>query len=284
MKKLYVIGDPIEHSLSPKMHNAALMKLGLGRKFTYNKMRVAKRDLEKFVEKLRSEEIAGASVTIPNKEAIIPFLDQLTIEAELIQAVNTVYKENGKVVGHNTDGIGCIKALEEEGVSPIGKRVVLLGAGGAAKAIAFTLALYKIEKLFIINRTLEKAEALAISIMNKTNVHTISGSLYELEKALKNADMLINATSVGMKGETENHTLVSTNLLHSDLIVEDIVYNPRKTKLLEDAEKAGGKIVGGENMLLHQGAEQFKIFTGRMAPKEEMRKALLVALDEISSK
>lgn len=284
MKQLYVIGDPVEHSLSPPMHNAALKELGLDKEFTYNRMRIPKEDLEKFVEKLRVGAVTGASITMPDKEAIIPFLDQLTREAELIQGVNTVYKKDGKVIGHNTDGIGCIRALEEAGISPAGKRVVLLGAGGAARAIAITLALREVEKLLILNRTVDKAEALASSIMNKTNVCISSSSLDKLEGALKDADVLINATSVGMKGETENQALVSANLMRSDLVVEDIVYNPGKTKLLEEAEKAGAKTVEGLNMLVYQGAEQFEIFTGRKAPIEVMRKALLVALDEISSK
>ena len=284
MKKLYVIGDPIEYSLSPLMHNAALKELGLDREFTYNKRKVLKEDLEKFVEEVREGDIDGASITMPYKEGIIPLLDGLTKEAELIQAANTVYKKDYKVIGHNTDGIGCIRALEDAGISVVGKSIVLLGAGGAAKSIAITLALRNIRKLLILNRTEEKAEILANSISRKTNVQISSGSLNRLRAALKDADILINSTSVGMKGKAGDQTLVTANLIHSDLVVEDIVYIPIKTKLLEEAEKAGAKIVKGVGMLVYQGAEQFEIFTGRKAPIEIMRKTLLVALDEISNK
>lgn len=284
MKKLYVIGNPIEYSLSPLMHNAALKELGLEREFTYNKMEILKEDLEKFVEEVREGNIGGASVTMPYKEEIIPLLDGLTKETELIQAVNTVYKKNSKVIGHNTDGIGCIRALEDAGISIVGKRIVLLGAGGAAKSIAISLALGNIRKILILNRTEEKAEILANSISRKTNVQISSGSLNRLRSALKDADILINSTSVGMKEKAGDQTLVTANLIHSDLVVEDIVYNPIKTKMLEEAEKAGAKIVEGVGMLVHQGAEQFEIFTGRKAPIETMRKTLLVALNEISNK
>lgn len=284
MKKLYVIGNPIEYSLSPLMHNAALKELGLEREFTYNKMEILKEDLEKFVEEVREGNIGGASVTMPYKEEIIPLVDGLTKETELIQAVNTVYKKNSKVIGHNTDGIGCIRALEDAGISIVGKRIVLLGAGGAAKSIAISLALGNIRKILILNRTEEKAEILANSISRKTNVQISSGSLNRLRSALKDADILINSTSVGMKEKARDQTLVTANLIHSDLVVEDIVYNPIKTKMLEEAEKAGAKIVEGVGMLVHQGAEQFEIFTGRKAPIETMRKTLLVALNEISNK
>ena len=284
MKKLFIIGDPVDHSLSPIIHNIALKKLGLEEKFSYEKMLVQKKDLKEIINKIRNDEICGISVTMPHKELIIQYLDQLTVEAELIQAVNTVYKENGRIIGHNTDGIGCIRALEEIEASPIGKNVVLLGAGGAAKAIAYKLVLYKIKKLYIINRTKKRAEDLSKCIFEKTNFQTNYGNFDDLKNAVEDADIIINATSIGMKGAVVNKSIISASQLMSNIVVQDIVYNPIKTKFLREAEKAGAKIVNGLSMLLFQGAEQFQIFTGRNAPIDNMRKGLLEVINENNSK
>ena len=284
MKKLYVIGDPVDHSLSPVMHNAALKTLGLDNEFTYDQMKVRKEELKEFIRKVRTGEIIGASVTMPYKEIIIPLLDELTTEADLIGAVNTIYIKDSRVIGHNTDGIGCIKTLEEAGVSINEKKVIILGAGGAAKAIAYTLALKGVKKLAIINRTKKKAETLAKTIEQKTNTIVYTGNFDLLETVLKDADIIINATSVGMRKISENQTLVTEDLIHSDMVVMDVVYDPRVTQLLKEAKKAGAKTVDGSSMLVYQGAEQFKIFTGRKAPIKIMRRALLEVLDENSSK
>lgn len=284
MKKLYVIGDPVDHSLSQVMHNAALKALGLDNEFTYDQMNVRKEELKGFIGKVRTGEIIGASVTMPYKEIIIPLLDELTTDADLIGAVNTIYIKDSRVIGHNTDGIGCIKTLEDAGVSISEKKIIILGAGGAAKAIAYTLALRGVKKLAIINRTKKKAEALAKSIEEKTNTIVYTGNFDLLETVLKDADIIINATSVGMRKISENQTLVTEDLIHSEMLVMDVVYNPKVTQLLKEARKAGAKTVDGSSMLVYQGTEQFKIFTGRKAPIKIMRKALLEVLDENSSK
>jgi shikimate dehydrogenase len=278
MKTLCVIGDPVEHSLSPVMFNAAFKALGLEKQFTYRRMKIQKGDLKGFVERVRTGEITGASVTMPCKEAIASLLDELSEEAKFIKAVNTVYNSGGKVVGCNTDGMGCLKALEEAGVSILGKNVVLLGAGGAAKAIAYTLVHQGVDRLVILNRTVSKAETVARVLRKQTNVD--AGGLDRLKNALRDADVLINATSVGMRGEHEKKTLVTAELMRPDLVVEDIVYVPRRTRLLEEALKAGARIVEGKGMLVYQGAEQFKIFTGKEPPIDAMREALSVALNE----
>lgn len=281
MKILSVIGDPVEHSLSPVMYNAAFMAIGLEKEFTYQRMKIRKEDLRDFIEKVRTGKVTGASVTMPLKEAITSLVDELSEEARFIKAVNTVYEKDGKVVGHNTDGIGCIKALEESGVSIIGKNVVLLGAGGAAKAIAYRLARGSVDRLVILNRTLDKAEALASVLREQIDVD--AGSLDCLKNALSCADVLINATSVGMRGKLEGVTLVTAELMHPDLAVFDIVYVPKRTRLLEEALKAEALDIEGCGMLVHQGAEQFKIFTGRNPPVEVMKGALLEALNEAYS-
>ncbi|MFH1424328.1 MAG: shikimate dehydrogenase [archaeon] len=276
--KLCVIGDPVEHSLSPAMHNAALRELGL--EHTYEKIRVKPEELKKFIERIRSGEISGASITIPHKQSILPLMDGLSKEAELIGAVNTVQRKENKLVGHNTDGIGCVNALEEAGVEVSGKSALILGAGGAARAIAFTLALSGAEALEIANRTPEKAEALARDVNEETGLEVAAGDLSNLGSKIRNVDILINTTSVGMKGTQEDKTLVKAVDMHPGLVVNDIVYTPRKTLLLKEAGKAGCKIVEGRGMLVHQGAEQFRIFTGKDAPVEVMREALNEALGE----
>lgn len=283
MKKLCIIGDPIGHSLSPLMHNAALKELGLDKRYIYTKIRISPTELGGFVRKIRSGKIEGASITIPNKEAIISHLDELTKEAEFIQAVNTAYKIGNRVIGHNTDGTGCMRALKEAGVSIKRKKVIVLGAGGVARAIALTLALQRVGKIVVLNRTLKKAIALANSIKEKTSTNVSAGGFDKLREELSDADILINGTPIGMKGKLEGQTLVTANLMRPELVVNDTVYNPRKTKLLEEAEKVGAKIVDGTGMFVHQGAEQFEIFTGRKAPIEVMRKALLKELERMKS-
>ena len=209
MKRLVVIGDPIGHSLSPAMQTAALSAVGLDGEFTFERMKVPIIELEKFIEKMRKDEISGASVTMPDKEAVIPFLDKLTTEAELIQAVNTVYKADGTLIGTNTDGIGCIKALVEV-CGPIAeKKVVLLGAGGAVRAISFALVLADVGKLHIVNRTIENARIIVDNIRTHTGTEVGLGNLDILENTLKDADILINATSIGMRGVMEDQTLAT---------------------------------------------------------------------------
>jgi len=278
MKQLYVIGDPVDYSLSPMIHTAALKKLDLEHEYQYDKLRLKKTDLQQFVDRIRRDEIHGASVTLPYKEIIIEYVDQLTKEAELIQAANTLYHENGLAVAHNTDGIGCIRSFKEAGITLNNKQVILLGAGGAAKAIAFSLIRNNITKLHIFNRNQERAANLVRIIKKHLNCNVRTDTMDNLSYYMKDADILINATSVGMKGISEGTSLVNPSLLHSRLVVQDIVYNPRKTALISEAEKIGATTVDGIDMLIHQGAEQFKIFTGKNAPVAVMKYALLEVL------
>jgi len=254
MKQLCIIGDPVEHSLSPRMHNAAIRELGLELEFTYKKENVIQEELAEFVERIRSGEIHGASVTIPHKQALLPLADKLTKEAEQMQAANTLFMKEGELVAHNTDASGFLRALEEAGFDPAGKKAVLLGAGGAARAIAHSLSCAR--EIVIVNRTEEKAESLASELEN--------ARVGENEEC----DLLVNATPVCPVDEIKA------------TVVTDINYSPIRTKLLELAEKSGAKTILGTEMLLHQGAEQFELFTGRKAPVEVMRQALLEALHE----
>jgi len=280
MKKLFIIGDPIRHSLSPPIHNAALKKLNLENIYSYEKKELKRDEIENFIDKIRKGEYLGASVTIPYKEIVIPYLDELTKDANSIHAVNTIYNKKGKVVGHNTDGIGFLKSLNKAGILIENKKIVILGAGGAAKAIAISLTLKDIKKITIVNRTIERGKAIEELVKQNENIKIENGSFVDIKEILKDTDILINATSVGMKGKTEGKTLITEDMMHSKLIVNDIIYKPRKTQLLKEAEIAGARTINGIDMLLFQGAEQFKIFTGKNAPIEIMRKTIHGIIDE----
>lgn len=271
LKLFALIGDPVGQSLSPAMHNAAFRALGLN--CAYITLRVPKPTLANAIAGVRALGIAGLNVTIPHKISIISLLDELDESAKLVGAVNTVKNNRGKLIGFNTDGEGALRALEEKIDSVKGKEVVLLGAGGAARAIAFSLARAG-ARLTIANRTVPRAQALASAVEQKlsTNVKVASLNRAELTKALKNVDVLINATSVGMHPKIDK-TLVRANMMRRGLVVYDIVYKPLRTKLLREARRAGGKTIDGLGMLVHQGALAFEIWTGKRAPIKIMKAA-----------
>ncbi len=271
LKLFALIGDPVGQSLSPAMHNAAFRALGLN--CAYITLRVPKPTLANAIAGVRALGIAGLNVTIPHKISIISLLDELDESANLVGAVNTVKNNRGKLIGFNTDGEGALRALEEKIGSVKGKEVVLLGAGGAARAIAFSLARVG-ARLTIANRTVPRAQALASAVEQKlsTNVKVASLNRAELTKALKNVDVLINATSVGMHPKIDK-TLVRANMMRRGLVVYDIVYKPLRTKLLREARRAGGKTIDGLGMLVHQGALAFEIWTGKRAPIKIMKAA-----------
>lgn len=271
LKLFALIGDPVGQSLSPAMHNAAFRALGLN--CAYITLHVPKPTLANAIAGVRALGIAGLNVTIPHKISIISLLDELDESANLVGAVNTVKNNRGKLIGFNTDGEGALRALEEKIDSVKGKEVVLLGAGGAARAIAFSLARVG-ARLTIANRTVPRAQALASAVEQKlsTNVKVASLNRAELTKALKNVDVLINATSVGMHPKIDK-TLVRANMMRRGLVVYDIVYKPLRTKLLREARRAGGKTIDGLGMLVHQGALAFEIWTGERAPIKIMKAA-----------
>jgi shikimate dehydrogenase len=272
-KVFAVIGDPVEHSLSPIMHNAAFEALGLD--YVYLAFQVKTEQVASALVGMWALGICGLNVTMPHKNDVISQLDQVDCEAQLMGSVNTIVSRNGKLLGFSTDGEGAVNALKENGVTLKGKRVLLLGAGGAARAVAYALA-KEAGELVILNRTEAQAEELACFLTRITNKKIVSGGLNSaaLEANMPKADILINATSVGMK---PNHAQspVPPKLLRKDLAVMDIVYNPVETKLAKDAKDAGAKVVSGVEMLIYQGAASFEIFTGTPAPVEVMRKAVL---------
>jgi shikimate dehydrogenase len=273
-----VIGDPIGHSLSPTIHNAAFNHLKLD--FVFLAFRVKAADLENAIRGMRGLGIHGLNVTMPHKSTVIGCLDEVDSTVKFLGSANTILNKNGKLSGFNTDGVGALKALRENGTELAEKKVLLLGAGGAAKAIAFALA-EEVGELAILNRAAEKAKELAEALGRISNKKVVGGALSSdaIAKSLQDSDVLVNATSVGMHPEA-NQSIVPPQWLRSDLTVMDIVYNPVETKLARDAKAAGAKVISGVEMLIYQGAASFEIWTGCSAPIEVMRRA---ALSKLSS-
>lgn len=267
-----VIGDPVEHSLSPIMHNAAFNHLNLD--YVYVAFHVKRGMAKRATEAMKTFNIRGLNVTIPHKVDILDYIDKVDETAKLIGAVNTLKLEDGKIWGFNTDGLGCVRALEE--VTTLeGKNIIILGAGGASRAIAFQLVSSNIGGLHILNRTPENAKRIAEDIKNKLGTRVFAGGLEYLKEKIKDADILINTTPVGMYPDADARPLATADILHENLIVKDLVYNPPKTRLLREAEKAGARTISGIRMLVYQGAESFKIWTGKEAPTGIMEKAIL---------
>ncbi|MFO8015876.1 MAG: shikimate dehydrogenase [Candidatus Woesearchaeota archaeon] len=275
-----MIGDPVEHSLSPVMHNAALRYLGMDKEFVYERRCIKEDNLDMFVQGMRNGQVYGANVTIPHKVRIIPFLDRLTKEAELIGAVNTIYKEKNQLVGHNTDGKGCLDAFRWNDVDIKGKKIMILGAGGSSRAISFVFALQKPKKITILNRTRGNADSLAREVAEKTDAKTESGSIRDVKREARDSDIIINCTPAGMAGKHENHALITSDILEPGQVVMDIVYNPQKTRLLKEAESAGCMALGGMEMLVNQGAGGLVIWTGKKPPVDVMRAALLLKMKQ----
>ena len=262
--RLYgVIGNPVRHSLSPVIHNGAFQRMGLNAAYLAFEVK----NLEEAVKGIKGLGIGGVSVTIPFKTRIIPFLDGLDEVAGKIGAVNTVRNEGGRLIGYNTDWSGALGALEEK-VGLTGKKVLLLGAGGAARAIAFGLK-ERGCRVFIGNRSPEKSAALAEELGMAHRPLPLAGRV--------DADVLVNATSAGMS-PNDGESPVPKEALSREMTVMDIVYKPLKTRLLSEAEEQGCRTIDGMEMLARQGAQQIEIWTG-MRPdlgqiKEDLRRAL----------
>jgi shikimate dehydrogenase len=274
-----VIGDPIEHSLSPIIQNAAFCSLKLD--FAYLAFKVSPAEVGNAVAGMRALGVVGLNVTMPHKEAVISHLDQIDENAKFLGAVNTIHNRDGKLFGYNTDGVGALTALKENGANPKGKRVLLLGCGGAARAIAYTLS-KEADELVILNRTVSEAKELA-SLLKKTlgkKVVAEELSADKIKAQIADSDILINATSVGMKPKA-NQSLTKPEWLKPNLTVMDIVYNPMETKLVKDAKSAGAKVVNGLEMLIYQGAASFEIWTKKQAPVKVMREAALNHLSKV---
>ncbi len=270
-----VIGDPIEHSLSPAMHNAAFGALKLDSIFLAFK--VVPNQVENALRGMRSLGIRGLNVTMPHKSAVISYLDEVDETAKFLGSANTILNKNGKLAGFSTDGVGALRTLLKNGIKLSQKKVLLLGGGGAGKAIAYTLS-KEVAELTVLNRTPEKTGEL-VTALKKLDRKISNDALSEnaIQQNMANTDILINATSIGMHPNSEQ-TLVKSNWLKPELVVMDIVYNPLETKLAKDARKAGAKVISGLEMLIYQGAASFEIWTSKPAPVEAMREAALKQL------
>ncbi len=272
-KIVAIFGFPISHSLSPVMHNAGFKELGLD--YKYLPFKVNPSDLKAAVNALRALNFLGANITVPHKETVMEYLDEVTENAFLIGAVNTIENIDGRLIGHNTDCKGFVTALKAAGIKDFKKsRVVIVGAGGASKAACVGLLREGVKHLTIANRTGRKAELLCDNFKGcfcKAKITVCPLNDDDLSVVFAECDILVNTTSVGLGGETLKLPLKS---LKEGALVYDMVYNPPKTKLLKQAKKLGHSIENGLNMLLYQGTEGFEIWTKEAAPIEVMKDAL----------
>ncbi|MBE3570397.1 MAG: shikimate dehydrogenase [Bacillales bacterium] len=275
MMKLYgVIGDPIAHSMSPAMHNDAFKRLGIPA--YYHPFHVKPNDLEKAVEGMKAIGVEGFNVTIPHKTAIIPFLDELDPLAEAIGAVNTVVRKNYRWIGYNTDGDGFVRGLKEAlGRDLHHDHILIIGAGGAARAIYYTLASLHVRSIDIANRTMEKAARLAEQCPFETETSVFS--ITEAEKRMENYSIVIQTTSIGMSPKTDEMP-ISLSLLKKGAFVSDIIYNPLETKFLAEAKKQGAKTQNGIKMFVYQGVSAFEKWTGVVPDANRMEKIVLKQL------
>jgi shikimate dehydrogenase len=263
-----LIGDPVAHSVSPAIQNAAFRELGLN--FVYLAFRVPTVDLRDAIAGQRGLGLRGVNITIPHKTAVLPLLDEIDEQAKLIGAVNCIVNDSGRLTGHNTDAPGFLSALRRGGFEPKGEKAVVLGAGGAARAVVFALRAAG-AAVTIVNRT----PAAAIALAAAANVDALP--LTNLNQALAGASLVVNGTSVGMSPE-EDTTPLPASLLRPGMLVFDTVYRPRPTRLLKEAASAGCAVIDGLEMLVEQGALAFVLWTGAAAPRPVMRQAAEAAL------
>ncbi len=272
-KTFCIIGDPVEHSLSPLMHNAAFKSLNLN--YSYIAFKVKVNELKESVESLRDINVAGFNVTIPHKVEITKYVDRLSDEASLAGAVNTVKNENGSLVGYNTDIYGLMAPIEERLPDFKDIEILILGAGGSSRAAVVGLSRKKnIRSVFVVNRDQHKLSKV-IELGNTLGLNCIPMEYTDhkkLSQISSRCKLIINTTSIGLANEK---SLVSAESINNDSIVFDIIYKPIMTDLLGCAKNAHAKVIFGYEMLLNQGYESFEIWTGIKAPKEVMRKALL---------
>ncbi len=246
MKKYFVIGNPINHSLSPKLHNYWLKKKNINA--VYDKIKLEEKDIEKFIIKIKTQEINGCNVTVPFKKNVIPFLDKLSPEAEQTQSVNTISLHNGNLVGHNTDIVGFEKAMSKLNYKVQDKKILILGAGGVVPSIIFSLNKMEASKITVSNRTNKKAEDLK-SQFDKINIVSWG--------EVPDFDIIINATSLGLNNETFD---LDTSNIGGGKLFYDVIYNPSETNFLKLGKKLGNQTENGKLMFVYQALEAFRIW------------------------
>jgi len=277
--ELGIIGFPIGHSISPVFQQAALDHCGI--EATYRATEVSPDQVGDFVKNLRRPEILGINVTVPHKEAVIPYLDEVDEFATEAGAVNTIVNREGRLTGHNTDGYGFLRALQEGGgFQPQGRKALILGAGGAARGVVLALVREGISQLLVANRTLARAEVLAqLGRARGIPAQAIPLSWNELSLAAVEAHLIVNCTTIGMaQGPDPQGAPLLLHQIPPTSLVYDLVYNPLETPLLRAAARAGAGILGGIQMLVYQGAASFEMWTGKTAPVPVMLSAAIKAM------
>ncbi|RXT14787.1 shikimate dehydrogenase [Ammoniphilus sp. CFH 90114] len=270
-----LFGNPVSQSMSPDMHNAAFKYLELN--YAYAAFAISKENLPEAVRGIRALGFRGINVTIPHKVEVMKYLDEIDDEAREIGAVNTIVNQDGRLIGYNTDGQGFVLSLlEETGVQLKGKRVLMIGAGGAARAVAVSLARHGVQQIVVANRSQEKAEELAAHLKKHTDASAIQ--LNDLNaQQFAETDLLINTTSIGMYPEVDVLPIPG-EYLHKGLLVSDLIYNPLETKLLKEAKMIGAKTHNGMGMFIQQGALAFALWTQCDAPIDVMKETVLKKL------
>lgn len=270
-----LIGSPVDHSGSPAMYNFSFQKTGLD--YAYMAFDITLDKLPDAIAAIKTFKIKGSNVTMPCKTAVVEYMDELTPAARIIGAVNTIVNDNGRLTGNNTDGIGFVRNLKENGVEVKGKKITIMGAGGAGSAIQVQLALDGVKEISIFNiddafypRALETAAKLKKEVAECIiNVYPLQDEA-RLKEEIASSEILINSTKVGMHPLEKESLIKDKSVYRKGLVVADTVYNPKITKMLEEAEAAGSKIVGGIGMLLWQGSSAFKMYTGLEMPTDEV--------------
>lgn len=264
-KVCLIIGDPIDHSLSPVMHNAGYKALGIENEYVFLKKNVKAGDTKETIDEMKEKNYRGLTCTMPHKIEVMQYLDKIDDNAQKIGAVNTVVNDNGKLKGYNTDYIGLVEPLKKI-INLKGKKVVVIGAGGASRAVTFGLS-EKSANVTIFNRTIGKAEEIAKEFNCEVE------NIENIEK-IKDFDVIINATSIGMK-PNDDKTPISKEYLLKKHIIFDCVYSPLQTRLIKEASEVGCKTILGIEMLLYQGVKQFEYYVGEKAPVDVMRETLM---------
>lgn len=265
-----LLGSPVSHSISPAMHNEAFKQLDLD--YVYLAFDVKPENLKTAVNGMRILNTRGFNLTMPHKQAVLEYCDHLSLAAKLTGSVNTIVNDNGILTGYTTDGIGYMQSVKEAGHNIIDKTITLIGAGGASTSILAQAALDGVKRIHVFNRPGKNFDRVQKLIKDLTPYCSCEINLYDLadtislKHALEESILLINGTSVGMAPNTDASIITDTHLFHKDLVVSDVIYNPRETLLLRQAKAAGCQTFNGLHMLLYQGAEAFKLWTGHEMP------------------
>ncbi|MCL6471945.1 MAG: shikimate dehydrogenase [Firmicutes bacterium] len=272
-----IIGYPLTYTLSPLMHNRAFNICSLN--YVYVPFVVEQKDLKNAIEGLKALNIKGVNVTMPHKEAVLNMLDGLSEQARLIGAVNTINNEDGYFIGYNTDSAGFLNSLMEEGFDPANKTAIIIGTGGAAKAVAVALAQAGVREIAVIGRSATKAQDVKTRITDANRYILVKTLTFEenLADIFKKGELIVNATPVGMK-ESGGLLPVPLKYINAEHFIYDLIYTPQETALIKAARDKGARAINGLGMLVYQAAEAFEIWTGVSAPIDEMRQALIHGL------